>query len=70
MSPKQAGKITIFNVKELCELLSLSYLTLTRYLKEGTIKGRKVGGKWLVTDDALKEYLEGNGTDQEETQTK
>jgi predicted site-specific integrase-resolvase len=31
--------------------------TLRAYIRQGKIKGRKVAGKWLVSDEALRQYF-------------
>lgn len=52
-------QIKIYTVPELCELLQLTPQSVRKYLREGKIKGRKAGTKWIVTDEALKEFLRG-----------
>lgn len=51
--------IRVYTVQELANLLRLTPQTVRRFLKEGRIPARKVGGKWLVTEEALRAYLEG-----------
>ena len=52
-------QIKIYTVPELWELLQLKPQRVRKYLREGKIKGRKAGTKWIVTDEALKEFLRG-----------
>ena len=52
-------EIIVYTVPELCELLSMTPQSVRKYLNDGKIKGRKVGGKWLVSKEALKEFLNG-----------
>lgn len=56
--PKNIGGLTLFSVDDLHESLGLSKLTIRNYLKEGKIRGRKLGVSWYVTEDALREYFE------------
>jgi len=51
--------IKIYTIPELCEILRLTPQSVRKQLKEGKLKGRKVGTKWLVTEDAVIEYLRG-----------
>lgn len=51
-------KIKIYTVPELSKLLRITPQTVRKYLKEGRIKGKKVGTKWLVTEEAIKDFLE------------
>lgn len=55
----EVGGINVFTVQELSELFDLSPQSVRRYLKEGKIKARKVGTKWLVTEEAIRAFLTG-----------
>lgn len=48
----------VYTLLEVEKLLGVSYQSLRKFIKRGDIKARKVGTKWIVTEDALKEYLE------------
>lgn len=52
--------IKVYTVPELAKLFNLSPQSVRKYLKEGRIKGQKVGVKWMVTEEAIKEFLKGN----------
>jgi len=47
----------IYEVPQLADKLRLSQRTIRMYLTKGTLIGRKVGKRWLVTEDALKAFL-------------
>lgn len=51
--------IKIYTVPELVKLFQLNPQSVRRYLKEGRLKGRKVGTKWLVTEESIREFLRG-----------
>lgn len=55
--PKQVGDLTLYSVDDLHEQLGLSKMTIRTYLREGKIRGRKLGVKWYVTEEALREYF-------------
>ena len=55
--PKQIGKLTLYSVDDLNQQLGLSKLTIRTYLREGKIRGRKLGVKWYVTEEALRDYF-------------
>ncbi len=55
--PKQVGNLTLYSVDDLHEQLGLSKMTIRAYLREGKIRGRKLGVKWYVTEEALREYF-------------
>lgn len=52
-------KLVIYTVPELCELLNMTPQSVRKYLNEGKIRGTKAGGKWLVDEEAIKEFLRG-----------
>ena len=56
--PKQIGSLTLYSVDDLHEKLGLSKMTLRTYLREGRIRGRKLGVSWYVTEEALREYFD------------
>jgi len=55
--PKKIGSLTLFSVDDLHELLGISKMTLRAYLREGRLKGRKLGVQWYVTEDAIRDYF-------------
>lgn len=56
--PKQVGNLTLYSVDDLHERLGLSKMTIRAYLREGRIRGRKLGVQWYVTEEALREYFD------------
>ncbi len=56
--PKQVGNLTLFSVDDLHEQLGLSKMTIRAYLRDGKIRARKLGVKWYVTEEALREYFD------------
>lgn len=55
--PKHIGALTLYSVDDLHEQLGLSKMTIWAYLRQGKIRGRKLGVKWYVTEEALREYF-------------
>jgi len=49
---------TIYTVKQVCELLQLHPNTVWLALKNGKLKGYKVGKDWRIYDKDLKKYFE------------
>ena len=52
--------LKLYDLKELSEKLEVTQRTLLTYLKEGRLKGVKIGGKWKVTEDNLQKFVNGN----------
>ncbi len=55
---KKIGSLTLYSVDDLSEMLGVSKMTLRSYLREGRIKGRKLGVSWYVTEEAIRDYFE------------
>jgi excisionase family DNA binding protein len=47
----------IYDVPQLSEMLKVSVKAVRAYLIAGRLKGRKVGKRWLVHEDAVREFL-------------
>lgn len=56
--PRKIGNLTLYSVDDLHELLGISKLTLRTYLREGKLRGRKLGVSWYVTEEAIREYFD------------
>ena len=55
--PKKIGSLTLYSIDDLNEMLGVSKMTLRAYLREGRLKGKKLGVQWYVTEEAIKEYF-------------
>jgi hypothetical protein len=58
--PRKIGDLKLFSVDDLHDMLGISKMTLRAYLREGKLKGRKMGVKWFVTEESLRKYFEGS----------
>lgn len=47
----------LLNVKQVQEILSLSERTVFRLLKEGSLKGFKVGREWRFEESDIKDFI-------------
>lgn len=50
----------IYNLKEVVSLLGLNIQTIRKLIKEGKLEASKVGTHYMVTEDAIKNFLEAN----------
>ena len=50
----------LYTLPELEKMLTVSNRTLLNYIKDGRLKAVKIGGKWLVSEDNLKKFLNGD----------
>jgi len=60
----EMGDCKVYTLKETMEILKLSRSTMMPLLVSGKIKGIRSSettrAKWLITSDAIKEFLTGN----------
>jgi len=56
---KQIGDIKFYDVQEIAKIFNMTPQSIRKFLKEGRIKARKVGTRWYVTEEAMREYLLG-----------
>lgn len=50
--------IKIYTMKEVSELLKVTERTLYNYIKSGKFKAKKIGGKWMITEENLKRFID------------
>lgn len=52
----------IYTLQEVAELLQLTDRTVYSYIKNGYLKGFRVGGYWRITEAELKNWIDEGGT--------
>jgi len=55
--PIELGNIKIFSISDLSKVLYINISTLRKYIKEGKLKGQKLGNKYYITEDNLKHFF-------------
>lgn len=53
------NSIKLYTLTELEPVLGVTHRTLLTYVKEKKLKAVKVGGKWKVTEENLRAFLNG-----------
>ena len=51
------GDTNAFTLYEISKMFNVTPQTLRKYLKEGRIQAVKFGGKWVITEEAMKNFL-------------
>ena len=49
--------IKTYELKEVAKILNVTRRTLNNYIEAGKMPAIKIGGKWVVTEEALKKFL-------------
>jgi excisionase family DNA binding protein len=57
--PVEIAGIKMYSAKEVSEILGVHIVTARRYMAEGRIKAKKIGGnRYFVSEAHLREFLE------------
>lgn len=56
---KTLESIKLFTLTEIEPIIGVTHRTLLTYIKDGRLKGIKVGGKWKVSEENLKKFVNG-----------
>lgn len=56
--PKEIAGLLMYDLKEISEILDVSTSVLQEYIKNGKLKAKKIGDRYLVEDKNLREFLE------------
>lgn len=51
--------IKLYDLKEVSEILNVTERTVLTYLYDGKLKGQKIKRKWRVSEQNLKNFLNG-----------
>ena len=60
----------LYDIEELSKMLKMNKRVLQRYVREGKLKVSKVGRKYIITEDDLKEFLESQRVNDIKSDTK
>lgn len=50
-------QLRLYTLTELEGVLNLTHRTLQTYIKDGRLKGVKIGNRWKVSEENLREFL-------------
>jgi excisionase family DNA binding protein len=56
--PTKLADTNFYTVTELDQKLNVSPASVRNYIRQGHLKGQKITGRWFVTEDDLKEFME------------
>lgn len=51
--------IRLYTLTELEPILGVTHRTLQTYIKDGRLKGVKIGGKWKISEEMLRKFING-----------
>ena len=48
----------LYTVDEIAEMVSMTTRTIRNYIKDGLLKGKKLGGQWRFTEEDIKNFMD------------
>ena len=48
----------LYTVDEIAEMVSMTTRTIRNYIKDGLLKGKKLGGQWRFTEEDIKNFVD------------
>jgi excisionase family DNA binding protein len=51
-----------YSLSDAAKIINVTLTTIRSYVKKGILQARKVGGKWLICEDILREYSTGSSS--------
>ena len=51
--------IILYSIDDLVEMLQVTRRTIYNYIKSEQLKANKVGGRWIITEENFKNFIEG-----------
>ena len=51
--------LRLYTLTELEPIMGVTHRTLLTYMKQGRLRGVKIGGKWKVSEETLRRFVNG-----------
>ncbi len=55
--PVKLDNLVLYSILELSQKLGITGATLRAYVKAGKLRGQKMGTKWFVSEESLREFF-------------
>ena len=55
--PTKLASTTFYSVSEVAHKLNVTTMSVRNYLRHGQLKGKKIMGRWLITEGDLKALM-------------
>ena len=49
--------VTVYSVADVSQILSVTTVSVSNYIKQGYLKGQKIMGRWFVLEDELHNFI-------------
>lgn len=55
--PIEFGDTKFYTLDEIAKAFNVTKITIRSYLKEGKLRGEKMGKRWYVSEESIKEFF-------------
>lgn len=55
----QLNNFKVYSLTEIEPVLGVTHRTLLQYVKDGKLKAVKIGGKWKISEENLRAFING-----------
>jgi predicted site-specific integrase-resolvase len=55
--PISISGLNLYSVPEISQMLNVTTVSIRNYIKQGHLKGRKVMGRWVVSESDFEEFF-------------
>jgi excisionase family DNA binding protein len=55
--PIKLADTTLYTVEDIAHKLNVTTVSVRNYIKQGHLKGKKITGRWFITEDDLKVFM-------------
>ena len=55
--PTKIEDVTLYSVPEASQILHVTTVSVRNYIRKGFLKGRKLTGRWFITEDELNKFV-------------
>ena len=55
--PIKIENVDLYSVSEVSQMLNVTTVSIRNYIKQGHLKGRKVMGRWFVSENDFEDFF-------------
>jgi len=56
--PVQIEDVILYSVPEVSQMLNVTPVSIRNYIRQGYLNGQKVLGRWVVEEEALRDFMD------------
>ena len=57
---KKVLGVKLYDINEVADILSVTTTSIHNYIKRGLLAGQKIGGRWFISEENIKIFVNGS----------